>query len=87
MERQLDFGASCFSQWLRWHKTMAGETKESNVLPVDETLHNHGNCIAASIPLGLEKLLHGGSDVSQKSVLVLGTGAGLTLGGMSIRFS
>jgi 3-oxoacyl-[acyl-carrier-protein] synthase III len=65
----------------------AGETKESNVLPVDETLHNHGNCIAASIPLGLEKLLHGGSDVSQKSVLVLGTGAGLTLGGMSIRFS
>lgn len=52
-----------------------------------ETLHNHGNCIAASIPLGMEKLLNGDSNVSQKSVLVLGTGAGLTLGGMSIRFS
>lgn len=52
-----------------------------------ETLHNHGNCIAASIPMGLEKLLKSGVSVKEKSVNILGTGAGLTLGGMSIRFS
>ena len=52
-----------------------------------ETLHNHGNCIAASIPMGLEKLLKSGAKITDKSVLVLGTGAGLTLGGMSIRLA
>jgi 3-oxoacyl-[acyl-carrier-protein] synthase-3 len=51
-----------------------------------ETLQMHGNCIAASIPLGLEKLLHSKAPTSNKSVSVLGTGAGLTLGAMSICF-
>lgn len=51
-----------------------------------ETLQMHGNCIAASIPLGLEKLLHSNAPTSNKSVSVLGTGAGLTLGAMSICF-
>ncbi|MEY3781281.1 MAG: hypothetical protein RJA00_1625 [Bacteroidota bacterium] len=52
-----------------------------------ETLHHFGNCIAASIPLGLEKLLHSNSSMNEKTVVVLGTGAGLTLGGMSLRFN
>ena len=51
-----------------------------------ETLYNYGNCIAASIPLGLEKLLKSNVPMQEKAVVVLGTGAGLTLGGMSIRF-
>ena len=52
-----------------------------------ETLHHFGNCIAASIPLGLEKLLHSNNSMNEKTLVVLGTGAGLTLGGMSLRFN
>lgn len=57
-----------------------------NPLTIVETLNNHGNCIAASIPLGLEKLINNEKNTKNKSVSILGTGAGLTLGSMSIRF-
>jgi 3-oxoacyl-[acyl-carrier-protein] synthase III len=57
-----------------------------NPLTIIETLHMHGNCIAASIPLGLEKLINQEKNTKNMSVSILGTGAGLTLGSMSIRF-
>jgi 3-oxoacyl-[acyl-carrier-protein] synthase-3 len=46
----------------------------------------HGNCIAASIPLGLEKLIKENQSMKNKSVSIMGTGAGLTLGSISIKF-
>jgi 3-oxoacyl-[acyl-carrier-protein] synthase-3 len=51
-----------------------------------ETLKMHGNCIAASIPLGLEKLIKENQSMKNKSVSIMGTGAGLTLGSISIKF-
>lgn len=50
-----------------------------------DTLHDHGNCIAASIPLGLERLL-ATTDVTGKRVMLLGSGAGVSLGGMVLDF-
>jgi 3-oxoacyl-[acyl-carrier-protein] synthase-3 len=51
-----------------------------------ETLSEYGNCISASIPLGLERLINSERDLTGKKVMFLGTGAGLTLGCMVIEF-
>jgi 3-oxoacyl-[acyl-carrier-protein] synthase-3 len=51
-----------------------------------DTLHDHGNCISASIPLGLEKLYSSGP-LEGKRVMLLGSGAGVSLGGMVLEFS
>ncbi|MBU3742882.1 MAG: ketoacyl-ACP synthase III, partial [Candidatus Kapabacteria bacterium] len=50
-----------------------------------DTLHDHGNCISASIPLGLERLLST-TDVTGKRIMLLGSGAGVSLGGMVLDF-
>jgi 3-oxoacyl-[acyl-carrier-protein] synthase-3 len=51
-----------------------------------ETLSDYGNCISASIPLGLEKLFNSNLELKNKKVMLLGTGAGLTLGCMALEF-
>lgn len=43
---------------------------------------NHGNTIAASIPMGLHEAVHQGKINRGDRVLLIGTAAGLTLGGM-----
>jgi 3-oxoacyl-[acyl-carrier-protein] synthase III len=53
---------------------------------VVETLPFYGNCISASIPLGLEYLWNNGFKTDNKKVLLLGTGAGFTIGGMALEF-
>ncbi len=53
---------------------------------VVETLAEYGNCISASIPLGLEKLVRSGADLSGKNILLLGTGAGLSIGSIALQF-
>ncbi|HMP28300.1 MAG TPA: ketoacyl-ACP synthase III [Saprospiraceae bacterium] len=53
---------------------------------VVETLAQYGNCVAASIPLGLEKLLNSGTNITDKKVLLLGSGAGLSLGAIALDF-
>ncbi len=53
---------------------------------VIETLPFYGNCISASIPLGLELLLNNGYDLTQKNILLLGSGAGLSIGAMVLNF-
>lgn len=53
---------------------------------VVETLSNYGNCISASIPLGLEALLNSDYDITDKKILILGSGAGLSLGVMILQF-
>lgn len=53
---------------------------------VVETLPFYGNCISASIPLGLEFLLNNTFNTKDKKLLLLGTGAGFTMGGMALEF-
>ena len=53
---------------------------------VVETLPFYGNCISASIPLGLEYLWNNGFNSENKKLLLLGTGAGFTMGGMALNF-
>jgi 3-oxoacyl-[acyl-carrier-protein] synthase-3 len=49
-------------------------------------LQKYGNCIAASIPLGLEELYNRNQILKNKDVFILGSGAGLTFGCMALRF-
>lgn len=48
---------------------------------------DYGNCISASIPLGLEKLINSGFEPTGKKVLILGSGAGLSIGAQLLDFS
>ncbi|MBP1464334.1 beta-ketoacyl-ACP synthase 3 [Candidatus Chloroploca sp. M-50] len=49
-------------------------------------LPSRGNCIAASIPLALAEAVADGRIVRGKRVVLLGTGAGLTLGAIGVIF-
>jgi 3-oxoacyl-[acyl-carrier-protein] synthase-3 len=53
---------------------------------VVETLSDYGNCISASIPLGLELFINGEFNTQHKKILLLGSGAGLSLGAMVLQF-
>ena len=53
---------------------------------VFSNLATRGNCIAASIPLGLAEAVHAGRIRRGDKVLLVGSGAGLTLGAMELRF-
>jgi 3-oxoacyl-[acyl-carrier-protein] synthase-3 len=53
---------------------------------VVETLADYGNCISASIPLGLEKLLNSEFETKGKKLLILGSGAGLSIGAQVLDF-
>lgn len=45
-----------------------------------------GNCVSASIPLTLAEAVHAGSIQRDDRVVLLGTGAGLTLGALALTF-
>ncbi|TMV52308.1 beta-ketoacyl-ACP synthase III [Paenibacillus mesophilus] len=47
---------------------------------------NHGNTIAASIPMGLHEAIRGGMIERGDRVLLLGTSAGMTLGGVVLDY-
>jgi 3-oxoacyl-[acyl-carrier-protein] synthase-3 len=49
-------------------------------------LETRGNCIAASLPLALAEAVHQGRIQRGHKVLLIGTGAGLTLGGMALTY-
>ena len=51
-----------------------------------ENLATRGNCIAASIPLALTEAVNGGQIQRGDQVLLLGSGAGLALGAISLIF-
>lgn len=58
-----------------------------NESKVINTLSDYGNCISASIPLGLEKYFHQqGDSLTDKKVLLLGAAAGVSLGVMVLAF-
>lgn len=50
------------------------------------TIARYGNCISASIPLGLCDLMHQQSDLSGKNILLIGSAAGLSLGALTLKF-
>ena len=49
-------------------------------------LHERGNCVAASIPLALAEAVHRGRIRRNDRVVLLGTGAGLTVGALALTF-
>ena len=53
---------------------------------VVKTLHLFGNCIAASIPLTLYEAVHTKRARRGDELLLIGTGAGVTLGGIILTF-
>jgi 3-oxoacyl-[acyl-carrier-protein] synthase-3 len=53
---------------------------------VYSNLGQRGNCIAASIPLALAEAVEGGRIRRGDDVLLLGTGAGLTIGAVALTF-
>lgn len=53
---------------------------------VVETLGVYGNCISASIPLGLEKYCNELKQPGQEKILLFGSGAGVSLGAMVLQF-
>ncbi|MGL5891195.1 MAG: 3-oxoacyl-ACP synthase III family protein, partial [Bacteroidia bacterium] len=58
-----------------------------NPAAVVNTLSDYGNCISASIPLGLEQVfrMQNGA-LKNKSILMMGSAAGLSLGCMILKF-
>ncbi|TAE94151.1 MAG: ketoacyl-ACP synthase III [Runella slithyformis] len=53
---------------------------------VIETLAMYGNCISASIPLGLEHFYNSHQHIENKNILLIGSGAGLSLGTLVLQF-
>jgi len=53
---------------------------------VIETLNEYGNCISASIALGLEKYCNELKQPGQEKILLFGSGAGVSLGAMVLQF-
>jgi len=53
---------------------------------VARTLDRFGNCVAASIPLTLHEVLRAGRVDRGDKLLLLGTGAGLSLGGVVLTY-
>lgn len=49
-------------------------------------LRERGNCVAASIPLALAEAVHSGRIQRGERVVLLGTGAGLTVGALALTF-
>jgi 3-oxoacyl-[acyl-carrier-protein] synthase III len=53
---------------------------------VINTLSDYGNCVSASIPLGIFELYQKGKLQAGKDVLLIGTAAGLSIGALRLKF-
>ena len=53
---------------------------------VINTLSDYGNCVSASIPLGIFELYQQGRLQAGKDVLLIGTAAGLSIGALRLKF-
>jgi len=49
-------------------------------------LPKYGNCISASIPLGLEEIVKENTSLKNKNLLLIGTAAGLSYGAIELKF-
>ncbi|ULO10474.1 beta-ketoacyl-ACP synthase III [Paenibacillus sp. 19GGS1-52] len=71
---------SAMAMRLLQKKLGIAESQFLNITP------NHGNTIAASIPMGLHEAIHQGRIQRGDRILLIGTAAGLSLGGMVIDY-
>jgi 3-oxoacyl-[acyl-carrier-protein] synthase-3 len=81
-----DFDAIITHQASKFGNEFFKNTYMPNSNKVIETLAEYGNCISASIPLGLERLINAGFDTHNKKLLILGSGAGLSIGAQVLDF-
>ena len=91
MEEEVNQKITSFDHFITHQASKFGNAYFKSNFKVDsskiiETLSVYGNCISASIPLGLENLVNSGTKLENKSVLLLGSGAGLSLGAMVLKF-
>lgn len=92
LERAVGFKINAFDKIITHQTSKYGNeyllrTFGLNTDTVVETLAFYGNCIAASLPLGLAYLWGNQYDFEKKNILLLGTGAGLTIGAVVLTFS
>jgi len=81
-----DFDAIIIHQTSRYGNEFFMENYHPRIEQMLNTLSIYGNCISASIPLGLELFINNNPDTSNKKVLILGSGAGLSLGALILEF-
>jgi 3-oxoacyl-[acyl-carrier-protein] synthase III len=82
-----DFDAIITHQASRYGNEFFLNNYLPNVSQMVDTLSIYGNCISASIPLGLELLINNNFDTKNKKILILGSGAGLSLGALILEFN
>ena len=51
-----------------------------------DTLMDYGNCVSASVPLGLEYIINTFNLLKGQTILMIGSGAGFTLGAILLKF-
>lgn len=81
-----DFDAIIIHQTSRYGNEFFMENYHPRIEQMLNTLSIYGNCISASIPLGLELFINNNPDTSNKKILILGSGAGLSLGALILEF-
>ena len=82
-----DFDAIITHQTSRYGNEFFLENYHPRIDQMVDTLSIYGNCISASIPLGLELLINNNPDTKNKKILILGSGAGLSLGALILEFN
>jgi 3-oxoacyl-[acyl-carrier-protein] synthase-3 len=82
-----DFDAIVTHQTSRIGNEFFLRTYNLDETKVINTLSDYGNCVSASIPLGLEKYFNQNQgDLQHKKILLLGAAAGVSLGCMVLEF-
>jgi 3-oxoacyl-[acyl-carrier-protein] synthase-3 len=81
-----DFDAIIIHQTSRYGNEFFMENYHPRIEQMLNTLSIYGNCISASIPLGLELFMNNNPDTNNKKILILGSGAGLSLGALILEF-
>lgn len=87
----LDFEAKDLDLCIPHQASKAGLKMGRRLLKLKEKqyfshIETHGNCIAASIPMALYDAVEAGRVVRGNRVLLIGTGAGLSIGGVVLEY-
>jgi 3-oxoacyl-[acyl-carrier-protein] synthase-3 len=91
MESKIKYKINDFDRIIAHQTSKFGNEFFVNKFNIDitktvETLSIYGNCISASIPLGLELFINQSYNTTSKKILLIGTGAGLTIGCIVLEF-
>jgi len=91
MEKAVDLKITDFDSIITHQTSKYGNNYFMSQFKLDpskvvETLSIYGNCISASIPLGLEHYVNSTESLENKNILLLGSAAGVSLGQMVLSF-